>query len=129
MDDYNQYVTAVNKIFDYLEKMKVGWSNTDNSNYIDNIGEFKNVVISKADEIKKPPTIKLEKTSAELLEEQRVAEQAALEDRTSHRTPTPEIPAEAAKQELNYMGTTEELAKPMREAPLSGTDFMPHIGR
>ena len=41
MSDYNQYITAVNKIFDYLEKMKAGWNNLDNINYIENIEQFK----------------------------------------------------------------------------------------
>ena len=57
MDDYNSYVTAVNKIFDYLEKMKAGWDNLDNKNYISSIEEYKNAVISKAAEMKKPPKV------------------------------------------------------------------------
>lgn len=77
MDDYNRYVTAVNKIFDYLEKMKIGWNNVDNKNYIDTIDEFRGVVTSKADEMKKPPTIEIEKTAAEEEEEQRLAEEEA----------------------------------------------------
>ena len=78
MDDYNRYVTAVNKIFDYLEKMKTGWNNVDNKNYIDNIDDFRGVVTAKAEEFKKAPTITLEKTSAELEEEQRLAEEEAI---------------------------------------------------
>ena len=35
MSDYNDYITAVNKIFDYLAKMKAGWNNQDNMNYIE----------------------------------------------------------------------------------------------
>ena len=57
MDDYNSYVTAVNKIFDYLEKMKAGWDSQDNKNYISSIEEYKNAVISKAAEMKKPPKV------------------------------------------------------------------------
>ena len=57
MDDYNSYVTAVNKIFDYLEKMKAGWDGQDNKNYILSIEEYKNSVISKAAEMKKPPKV------------------------------------------------------------------------
>ena len=38
MNEYNQYVTAINKIFDYLAKMKVGWNSLDNRNYIEKIG-------------------------------------------------------------------------------------------
>ena len=52
MSDYNAYVTSVNKIFDYLSKMKVGWSSLDNRNYIESIEEYKQVVIQKADEFK-----------------------------------------------------------------------------
>ena len=57
MDDYKSYVTAVNKIFDYLEKMKAGWDGQDNKNYISSIEEYKNSVISKASEMKKPPKV------------------------------------------------------------------------
>ena len=85
MDDYNRYVTAVNKIFDYLEKMKAGWNNMDNKNYIDNIDDFKNIVISQADEFKKPPTVTLEKTSAELEEEQEKALEEAAKKKTEHQ--------------------------------------------
>ena len=34
MSEYKQYVTAINKIFDYLAKMKAGWNSQDNLNYI-----------------------------------------------------------------------------------------------
>lgn len=60
MDDYNRYVTAVNKIYDYLEKMKAGWNNLDNKNYIESIDEFKSVVTSRAELMKKPPTVQIE---------------------------------------------------------------------
>ena len=53
MSDYNQYVTAVNKIFDYLAKMKAGWSSQDNKNYIESIEEYKQTVIRSAEELKK----------------------------------------------------------------------------
>ena len=36
LSEYNQYVTAINKIFDYLSKMKAGWNSLDNNNYIEN---------------------------------------------------------------------------------------------
>lgn len=60
MKDYNQYVTAVNKIFDYLEKMKAGWNNQDNLNYIESIEEYKQDAIKTADLIKSPPTVQTE---------------------------------------------------------------------
>ena len=40
MSEYNRYITAINKIFDYLSKMKVGWTGVDNINYIENIEEY-----------------------------------------------------------------------------------------
>ena len=71
MDDYNRYVTAINKIFDYLEKMKAGWNNSDNKNYIESIEDFKGIVTSKAEEYRKPPTVKIEpKEEEETLEEE-----------------------------------------------------------
>ena len=52
MSEYNQYVTAVNKIFDYLAKMKAGWKSMDNENYIENIEEYKPIVINEAEKFK-----------------------------------------------------------------------------
>ena len=46
MSEYNEYVTAVNKIFDYLSKRKAGWSSMDNKNYIESIEEYKQIVIN-----------------------------------------------------------------------------------
>ena len=53
MSDYNAYVTSINKIFDYLSKMKTGWSSLDNKNYIESIEEYKQVVVQNADNFKK----------------------------------------------------------------------------
>ena len=55
MSDYNQYVTSINKIFDYLAKMKAGWNNLDNQNYIESIEEYKQTVINNAEVLKKQP--------------------------------------------------------------------------
>lgn len=52
MSDYNAYVTSVNKIFDYLSKMKAGWSSLDNKNYIESIEDYKQVVVQNADNFK-----------------------------------------------------------------------------
>ncbi len=52
MQEYNQYVTAINKIFDYLEKMKAGWKSMDNENYIGSIEEYKQIVINEAENFK-----------------------------------------------------------------------------
>lgn len=52
MSDYNAYVTSINKIFDYLSKMKAGWSSLDNKNYIESIEEYKQTVIQNANNFK-----------------------------------------------------------------------------
>ena len=52
MEEYNQYVTAINTIFDLIDKMKTGWNNIDNKNYIEKIEEYKNVVIYNAPKFK-----------------------------------------------------------------------------
>ena len=54
MDDYNDYVTAINKIYDYISKVKAGWNNPDNYANIDKLDEFKSLVAGCADEFKKP---------------------------------------------------------------------------
>lgn len=55
MEDYNAYVTSINRIFDYLSKMKAGWSGLDNKNYIESIEEYKATIISKAEIFKTAP--------------------------------------------------------------------------
>ena len=40
MSEYNDYVTAVNKIFDYLNKLRAGWDSQDNISHIENIEEY-----------------------------------------------------------------------------------------
>ena len=64
MSDYNAYVTSINKIFDYLTKMKIGWSGLDNKNYIESIEEYKKTVIENADKFK---TEALDSKSVEVL--------------------------------------------------------------
>ena len=54
MSDYNDYVTAVNKIFDYLTKMRAGWDSQDNISHIENIEEYKRVVVANVETLKKP---------------------------------------------------------------------------
>ena len=60
MQDYNKYVTAINKIFDYLTKMKTGWNSVDNTTYIEKIEEDKQLVAAKATDIKNTNTDTLE---------------------------------------------------------------------
>jgi len=54
MSEYNEYVTAINKIFDYLNKMHAGWNNQDNYNYIETINEYRQIVINHANTFKTP---------------------------------------------------------------------------
>jgi len=63
MSEYNKYVTAINKIFSSLTKMKEGWSSIDNLNYIETIDEYKAVVTKVANDLKNP---KKEETLEEL---------------------------------------------------------------
>ena len=55
MTDYNQYVTAINKIYDYLAKMKDGWNSLDNKNYIESIEEYQQLVTKCAEVLKSNP--------------------------------------------------------------------------
>ncbi|MBR3210799.1 MAG: hypothetical protein IKF71_02545 [Bacilli bacterium] len=122
MDDYNRYVTAVNKIFDYLEKMKAGWNNLDNKNYIDSIDEFKGVVTSRANEFKNPPTVKLEKTSAEIEEEQEKAFEEEQEARKQAQQVGEELEPERLPEEEQPL---EEI--PMKEIPASFDTSLPEV--
>ncbi len=116
MDDYNRYVTAVNKIFDYLEKMKAGWNSNDNKNYIDTIDDFKPVVTSRADEFKKPPTVTLEKTSAELEAEQEAAAEEATRkkaERMEQQAPVPNPGQPPRDEKIPELPVTEISGPPM----------------
>lgn len=61
MSDYNQFVMAVNKIFEITAKIKAGWKDQDNINIADSIEDSKTAVIeaSKLFNTKSPePTSK-----------------------------------------------------------------------
>ncbi len=45
MSEYNQFVLAVNKIFEITAKMKQGWKDSDNINIADAIEESKTTVV------------------------------------------------------------------------------------
>ena len=57
MNDYNAYITAVNKIFDYISKMRAGWNGKDNISYIDSIEEYKQLVINTLNTFKNTPNV------------------------------------------------------------------------
>lgn len=67
MTEYNQYVTAVNKIFEYLKKMQTGWNSLDNSNYIESIEEYKEIVINSVEIFKNASSAKNPNKSLEEL--------------------------------------------------------------
>ena len=48
MLNYNNYVDAINRIFEYLEIMKKEFDDQDNLNYIASIEEYKDAIISNA---------------------------------------------------------------------------------
>lgn len=45
MTEYNNYVDAINKIFESIEIMKTKWTNQDNLNYLEQIEEYKARII------------------------------------------------------------------------------------
>lgn len=71
MDDYNAYVTAVNKIYDYIAKLKAGWSSTDHFAYIDKVEELQSAVIGCANEYKKPAAAVPDEEEVETTEEEK----------------------------------------------------------
>ena len=61
MNDYEKYVPEVNNIFSLLEKLKNSWTNNDNLSSIEEISEFKNVVIRGANYLEKKDKKEVEK--------------------------------------------------------------------
>lgn len=53
MSDYEKYVTEINRIFSLLEKLKNGWTNNDHLNSIEEISEFKSIIIRGANYLEK----------------------------------------------------------------------------
>ena len=51
MSDYNQFVMAVNKIYEITAKIKAGWKDQDNINIADSIEESKSTVV-EADDVR-----------------------------------------------------------------------------
>lgn len=66
MSEYNDYVTSVNKIFDYLNKMRAGWDSQDNISHIENIEEYKRVVVANVETFKHPAPMPTNEESAEV---------------------------------------------------------------
>lgn len=91
MQDYNDYVTAINKIFDYVSKMKAGWNNPDNYANIEKIDDFKSLVANCADDFKKPAKEVIEE---EPTEEQETTEETSSKDELSFPAPAMEMESE-----------------------------------
>ena len=53
MNDYNKYVTAINKIFELAGKLKNGWNNNDNLGFIEELEDNKQIVIMNANKFSK----------------------------------------------------------------------------
>ena len=121
MDDYNRYVTAVNKIYDYLEKMKAGWNNMDNKNYIDNIDDYKSIVTSRAEEFKLPRTVQVEKT--ENLEEE--VEEETPEDQHRQQPPPPPMPPQGGYAGGSTGGMTVSVGNRNLDVPGLPASFVP----
>ena len=49
--NYNQYVNAINKIFECINKMKMTWSSTDKLANIDKIEEYRNEEKKKSNQL------------------------------------------------------------------------------
>ncbi len=54
MTDYNDYVQAINKIYEYLNIIKSKWNDQDNLNHIESIEEYKDLVVKMAELFKTP---------------------------------------------------------------------------
>lgn len=48
MSDYNQFVMAVNKVFEITAKLKAGWKDPDNTNIADSVEESKTTIVEAA---------------------------------------------------------------------------------
>jgi len=53
MTEYDNYITAVNKIYEYLEIMKQKWNNQDNQNYIEEIENYKQKIVDTSNLVQK----------------------------------------------------------------------------
>ena len=72
MSEYKEYVTTVNKIFDYISKMKAGWSSQDNINYIETIEEYKSTVANSVNLFKKDEAPQQPQAQPEALQDDQV---------------------------------------------------------
>lgn len=52
MDNYNVYVTEINKIFNIFDILEKESQNEDNNNYIDNLKQSKDTILEFAEMIK-----------------------------------------------------------------------------
>ena len=97
MHDYNQYVTAINKIFDLLAKMKAGWNSPDNFSYIEKVESYQNMVTTCAEAFKQPAgqviqkpaeeTPPVEQAPAPTEEPPKVEEKPTVEEKTPEPAP------------------------------------------
>ena len=91
MSEYNDYVTSVNKIFDYLNKMRAGWDSQDNISHIENIEEYKRVVVANVETFKHPAPMPSQESSEPVTTE---TTEVAEESVTTETTEVAEEPDE-----------------------------------
>lgn len=65
--DYNTYATAINKIFECINKMKTAWPSPANIANIEKIEEYRKVIVEKSKQLQEGLSKK--KTSMEELGE------------------------------------------------------------
>ncbi len=65
--DYNTYATAINKIFECINKMKTAWPSPTNIANIEKIEEYRKIIVEKSQQLQGELTKK--KTSMEELGE------------------------------------------------------------
>lgn len=105
MSDYEQYITAVNKIFDYIAKMKTGWNSQDNVSYIESIEEYKQTVISHVDTFKNGgSTSQINETPAQAEEQPSTEEQAAPDVSTESNEETAPAEEGNTQPEMGALG-------------------------
>ena len=116
MHDYNQYVTAINKIFDLLAKMKAGWNSQDNFSYIEKVESFQNMVTTTAEVFKQPAGQVVQQNA----EETPVAEQQPAQAPQPETAPAPVQQAEKTPEQTNTAPSTAEQPAQAPQPQVSG---------
>ena len=60
MTEYDNYITAINKIYEYLEIMKQKWNNQDNLNHIEELENYKQKIVETSKLVQQKHSIAIE---------------------------------------------------------------------